>query len=103
MSGGGEASGVTGGQYVVETGRIGLGGDEYSGSGCGTGGGGGGDIRNGDEDGRLIRWEDTLEDLILGTEPTYHLDYAPRLKLHHLIISMLGGHGGRLDRNIERY
>ena len=48
MSGGGEASGITGGQGVVKTGRLGLGGDAYDGLGGRTGGEGGGYGRYGD-------------------------------------------------------
>ena len=45
---------------------------------------------------QLIRWEDTVTNLILGTETNAPLAYAPGLKIHHPIISMLGVHGGRL-------
>ena len=37
----------------------------YSGLGGRTGGGEGGDGRNGDRDGRLIRWEDTVSNVML--------------------------------------
>ena len=66
--------------------------------GCGwdaDGGLGGGSGRNGDGDGRIIRWEYTVANVILGTEPDVPLAYAPGLELHHLIMSILGGHGGR--------
>ena len=102
MSGGGEASGVTGGQAVVGTGRLGLGRDVDGGSGGGTGGGRGGDGRDGDGDrDGLNRWEDTVANVILGMEPNSPLAYAPLLELHHPIMSMLGGHGGRLERERE--
>ena len=43
-------------------------------------------------------WDDTVTNLILGTEPNYPLAYDPGLELHHPIMSMIGGHGGRLER-----
>ena len=35
----------------------------------------------------------------LGTEHNAPLTYAPGLELHHPIMSMLGGHGGQLERD----
>ena len=61
------------------------------------GGGGGGDGPDGDG---LNWWEDTVEDLILGTEHNNPLVYAPVLEHHQPIMSMIGGHGGRLERDI---
>ena len=101
LSGGIEASRVTGGQSVVVTGRLGLGGDADGGLGGGTGGGGGGYGRDRDGDGQIIRWEDTVENIILQTEPNEPLAYALVLEPHHLIIIMLGGHIGQLDRDRE--
>ena len=103
VSGVGEASGVTGGQSVAGTGRIGLGMDADGGLGGGTDKGGRGDGRDGDGDGYgygdgLTRWEDTVANGILGTEPNDTLAYDPGLELHHPIMSMIGGHRGRLDR-----
>ena len=60
-------------------------------------GGRGGYGKDDDEDGRIIRWEDTVEKFILGTEPNDTLSYALGLELHHPIMSMLGGHGGQLE------
>ena len=60
-------SGVKGGQTVMVTGRIGLGKDEDGGLGGGSYGGGGGDGQGGDGDG-LNMWEDTVVNIILGTE-----------------------------------
>ena len=61
-------------------------------------GGEGGDGHDRYKDGdRLNRWEDTVANVTLGTEPNSHLASAPGLELHHLIMSIIGGHGGRLD------
>ena len=93
MSGGGKASGVMGGKSVVGTERLGLGGDTHGGSGGGKVGGGGGYGRDGDGYVRLIMWEDTLENIILGTEHNDPLAYAPVLGFHHPIMIMLGRQG----------
>ena len=53
--------------------------------------------------GLLIRWEDTVSNLILGTEPNAPLDYAQGLELHCLTMSMIRGHRGRLDIYIYIY
>ena len=58
----------------------------------------GGGVWDGDEYGRLIRWEYNVANLILGTYPNNPLDYSPVLELCHQIMSMLGGHGGQLER-----
>ena len=71
--------------------------------GSGTGGEGGGDRRDVDIDGQIIRREDTLEKAILETEPNATIAYALGLETHQPIMSMLGGHGGRLDRERESY
>ena len=92
MSGGGEASGITGGQGVVKTGRLGLGGDAYDGLGGRTGGEGGGYGRYGDGYG-IIMWKDTVAKIILGMEPNAPLAYAYILELQYPSMSMLGGHG----------
>ena len=54
-----------------------------------------GRYRNGDV---LNRWEDTLANTILGTQPNYPLAYAPVLEFHHPIMSTIGYPGGRLER-----
>ena len=36
-------------------------------------------------------------------EPNDTLDYAPGLELRHPIMSMIGGHGRKLNGEIERY
>ena len=90
--------GVMGRQYVVGSVRLGLGGDADGGLGSGTGGVGGGDRQYGNGYGQLIRWEDTVANVFLGTEPNPHIAYNPGLELHHLIMSMLGGHRRQLDR-----
>ena len=101
MSGGGEASGVTGEQEVVGAVSLGLGGDGYGGSGGGTGGGGGGDGGYDNKYGQLIRLYDNASNVILGIEHNCPLDYDPGLELHHPIMSILGGNGHHLY--IERY
>ena len=100
MSGGGASAGVKAGQTVVGSGRLGLGWDADGGSGVITdGGGGGGD---GDSD-ALNLWEDTVANVILGTEPNATLASSPVLELRHLIMSILGEHGGRLEREIDPF
>ena len=59
--------------------------------------GGGGYGRDGDGKG-INRWEDTVENIILGIEPNATLENTPGLEIHHLIMSILGGNGGRLER-----
>ena len=85
----------------MKSGRGGCGGDAGSNSGCGTDRGRGGDRQNGDKDGRLIRWEYTVANIILGKEHNIPLAYASGLELHHPVMSMLGRHGGRLERRIN--
>ena len=63
----GEASRVTGGQEVVISERIGPERDSDSGLRGGTGGGGGGYGKDSKGEGKIIRWEDTVSNLILGT------------------------------------
>ena len=46
---------------------------------------------------------DTVENLILGTEPNYPLSSYMGLEIHHPIMSMLGGHRGWLGIERERY
>ena len=64
----------------------------------GTGRGGGGD--------KLNFCEDNVANVILVMDPNVPLDYAPGLELHHPIMSTLGGHVCRLERerdiDIER-
>ena len=50
---------------------------------------------------RLIRWEDTVAKVILGTEPNDPLVYATLLEIHYLIMSMRWGQGGQLKRDRE--
>ena len=78
---------------MVVIGRFGFGGDAYGGSGGVTDRGGGGDKRDGDGDGQLIKWEDTIENITLGVEPNAPLAYTPVLELHHPIMSTIGAHG----------
>ena len=56
---------------------------------------GGGRYINGDRS--LIRWGDTVANVILRMEPNSPLVYDMVLELHHPIMSMLGGNGGQLD------
>ena len=37
----------------------------------------------------------------IGTEPNDPLSYAPGSEHQHLNMSMVGGHGGQLDREID--
>ena len=60
--------------------------------------GGVGDRWEGNGDVRLVRWEYIVANVILGTEPNAPLAYTPGLELHHPIMSILGCHGGRLER-----
>ena len=103
MSGSKAEAGVKGDQAVVGAGRTGFGGDSYGGSGGGIDGGGGGDRRDGDgyEEG-VNMWEDNVANVTLGVEPNAPLAYALLLELHHPIVSTLGKHLGRLDRERER-
>ena len=103
VSGGGANTGATGLLEVVGARQSGRGGDTDSGSGVGTDGGGGGDRKDGNIDGRLIRWEYTAANVILGMEPNDPLAYAPGLEFHHQIMSMLGGNGGWLEIYIYIY
>ena len=93
MYGGREASGVTDFQEVVGAVRLVLGGYLDGRLGGGMGGGVGGDGRDSDEDGRLIRWDDNVSNVIFGTAPNYPLAYAPVLELQHTNMSMIGGNG----------
>ena len=43
-------------------------------------------------------WEYILENLLLVTDPNSSLSYAPVLELRHLIVSILGGFRGQLER-----
>ena len=85
------------GQSVVVTGSLAIEEDADGGLGGGTVGGGGGDGQDSEGD-VLNRWEGTIATVILDTEPNAPLACAPGLELHHPITSMLGGHGGHLDR-----
>ena len=95
----GEASGFMSVRAVVRNRCLVLGRDADVGLGGGTDRGVGGDIKGGDGDG-LNRWEDTVANLILGTEHNDKLSYALGLELHHPIMIILEGHGGQLDRDI---
>ena len=75
---------------MVGTGQLGLGKDEDGGLAGGTDGGGGGDGWEDDED-RINWWEDTLANVILGTDNNAPLSSAPGLEIDHPIVSVLGG------------
>ena len=82
MSSGGLEARVKGRQAVVVLGRIGLVGHADGESGGGMDGGEGGDGHDRYKDGdRLNRWEDTVANVTLGTEPNSHLASAPGLEL----------------------
>ena len=87
-----------GGNVVVGTGRFGFGGNADGGPGGGTYGWRGGYRLDGDDNGRLIKREDTVEKITLGTEHNDHLAYDTGLELHHPIMSTLGAHKGQLER-----
>ena len=89
------------GQAVVGSVRLRLGGDAYGRSGGGTEVGGGGGVYGQDRDGDGIKWwEDTVANLILGTDPNSPCASDLGLELHCPITSMLGGNGGRLERDM---
>ena len=68
-----KASGVMGGQAVVEIGQLVLGRDADTGSGVETNRGGGGGVDSyGD---RINRWEDNSANIISGKEPNSHIAY----------------------------
>ena len=95
VSRGGEASGVTGGQAVFGSGCLVLVRDvDGAFRGIMDRRGGYGQASDGYG---LIIWEDTAANLILGSDHNAPLAYAPVLELHHPIMSMIWGHGGRLD------
>ena len=98
VSGGGAETGTMGIHAVVGTGQGGCGGDADTSSGGGNGGGGGEDGQDDDGYGQLISWEYTVAKIIIGTEPYAPLAYAPVSELHHPIMSMLGEHRCRLER-----
>ena len=101
MSGGGAEAGVKGVQAVVVAGHNLFGGDADGGLGGGTDRGGAGYKQDGYRDG-LSRWEDNIAHINLGTEPNDPLAYALVLELHHPIITKVGEHKFRLERNRER-
>ena len=88
---GGEAFGFTGGQSLVGTRRLGLGRYADGSLGGRTDGGGVVDVCDGDRGG-INRWEDTVANVILGTDPHAPLSYAMGLEIHHLIMTMIVGH-----------
>ena len=93
VSGDGAKAGVKGGQAVVVSGRIGLGGDADSSWEVERTERGGEKGREIDGDGYGLNWwEDNVVNIILGTEPNAPLAYAPGLELHYPIISTLGVH-----------
>ena len=98
VSGGRLVTGSTGLQVVVGAGRGGCGEDATCGSGGRKYGVGGGDRKYINVYRRLIRWQYTVANEILGMEPNNPLAYAPRFELHNPIMSIIGGHRGRIDR-----
>ena len=81
---------------LVETGRVGCGGDADGSLGGGKDGGGGGVGRDKDRD-RLSRLEDNVENVTLDMEPNDTPAYTLGLKHHQPIMSTLGEPGGRLE------
>ena len=102
VSWGRDADGVKGGQVVVESVQLGLGGNANIDLRGGTDGGGGGDWWEGNGN-ELNWWEDNVENLILGTDLNDPLADAPGLEPHRPITSTLGGHRGRLDRDSGKF
>ena len=47
---------------------------------------------------QLIRWGDTVVNIILGIEPSDPLAYTSVLELHQPIMIMIGGNGDQLER-----
>ena len=88
---------------MVGTGRFEFGGDADDGSVGGTERGGGRDGRDGDGDRQLIKWEDNIEKITLGTEPNDPLTYDPGLEPHHPVMSTLGAHECQLEIKREIY
>ena len=101
MSGGKTEAGAKGGKEVVAIGIFIIGGDADEGLGGRTDGGGGGDGRDGDRYRKLIKWEDTAENISFGIEHNAPLVYDHRLELYHPIMSTLEEHRGQLEREIE--
>ena len=95
-------AGSKGGNKMVGTGRFGIGGVVDGVPGGGTDIGGGGDGRERDSNGRLIKWDDAVTIITLGTELKDPLAYDPGLELHHTSMSTLGDHGEQLERERER-
>ena len=95
--GGRASSGVKCVQAVVGTGLLRIERNMNGGSVDGMIGGGGRDRKNDEIDG-LKRWEDNVARIISGTEPNAPLSSALGMELHHPIMRMTGGHGGRLER-----
>ena len=82
VSSGEAETGATGIQVEVGAVNIGCGGNAAGGLGGGTDKGGGGDGQDSNRDGRLIRWEYTVANAILGTGPNAPIAYALLLELH---------------------
>ena len=101
MSSSGAEAGVKGDQTVVESGRTGCGGDADDSLGSGTDRGQGGHVHDIDRDG-LIRWEDNIAHLTLGTDRIAPLAYAPGLEPYHPIMGMIREPGGHLQREREK-
>ena len=95
VSGGGAGDRIKAGQVVVGSGWHGFGGDDDGISGGKRDGGGGGD---GWDRYGLSQWEDNISHMNLGTDTNSPLAFDLGLELHHPIMSMLGGHGCRLNR-----
>ena len=60
--------------------------------------GGGEDELESNGYGRIIRWDDAVSKVILGTDHNSPLFSAPGLELHCPIMSMLVGHRVQLER-----
>ena len=102
MSGGKTEAGAKGGKYVAGTGLFGFDGGAEGGLGFRADGEVGGNRQDRDRDGRIIKCEDTVENINLWTEHNAPISYDMGLKLRHPNISTLGSHGGHIEIYIEK-
>ena len=96
-------AGAKGGSKMLVTGRFGFVGGVDSVLGGVIDSGGGGDGQDRDNNGRLLKWEDTVANITLGKEHNAPLAYALGLEHHHMIMSTLGYHGSQLERDREMF
>ena len=90
------------GQVVVGARRTRFGGDTDSGFGGRMNREGGGDVWDGYGD-RLSQWENNISHATLETYPNATIACATIFETHHLIMSAIGEHRGRLEREIDSH